>query len=83
MTQEQVLAIVRQLITIVGGILLTNGYITSSGVEQLVGIALGITSMVWSLWQKQQAEKTLQAALTLPVGATKADAMGKANTMAM
>ena len=53
MTGEIVNGLVRHLITIAGGALVSKGYVDASTVEQLSGVALSIAGIAWSAYAKQ------------------------------
>lgn len=67
MTQDDVLALVRHLLTTLGGGLIAHGYVSSDQWSQIVGgiIALGVAG--WSLYQKSQQRKAVAIALATPV----------------
>lgn len=48
-TQEQVMGLVRHLLTTVAGIIVTNGYMDSEASVQIVGGIVALVGVVWSL----------------------------------
>lgn len=53
MTKEQVLGIVRHSLTFIGGILVIRGTIQESMVAELVGSAVALAGVVWSIISKK------------------------------
>lgn len=47
MTQEQVLGIVRHILTFAGGLLLMKGFIDESQQTEIIG---GVTSLIGTIW---------------------------------
>lgn len=47
---------VRHLLTVVGGMLVTNGYASTSDVEILTGAATIVVGMVWSAITKEKRQ---------------------------
>jgi len=47
----------RHLLTTLGGIIVTKGWIDSSQLEPITGAVLVIAGVVWSIVQKQRAAK--------------------------
>lgn len=58
MTPEIIGSIVRTLAATIGGILITKGIADESTVNQLVGGAVALATLAWSIWQKKTAKKT-------------------------
>ena len=48
-TQDQLLGIVRHTLTFIGGILVWKGMIDSTMETQLIGSAVGLVGLVWSV----------------------------------
>ena len=53
MLKPAILAIVRQILTVVGTALVAKGYVEASDIEPLVGALLTIGSVVWSVADKR------------------------------
>ncbi len=70
---QQITAIVRSAVTLMGGLLVNRGYMEGRDVETLVGVGLALASLIWSLVHKQQVAKAIDTALALPPGSTKDD----------
>lgn len=51
--KDQVLAIVRHVITILGASLAQKGYIGEDQVEILAGAALAVAAVIWSAYEKR------------------------------
>jgi hypothetical protein len=62
MTQEDVLAILRHLLTTVGGALTADGLLSSGQVQDGVGAIMVLVGVGWSLAQKWQQRRALAAA---------------------
>jgi hypothetical protein len=54
MKKEQVLGIVRHVLTFVGGIVVMKGLATDSMVQEIVGTALTLVGSIWSVVAKQK-----------------------------
>lgn len=52
--KETLLAILRQILTAVGGILAGKGYVDGAEVEIIVGGAVALASAVWMLFVKKK-----------------------------
>ena len=55
MTKEQILGIVRHGLTFIGGILVIKGVTSDAAVQEVIGAALSLISIVWSVVSKKQA----------------------------
>jgi hypothetical protein len=53
MLKPAILAIVRQILTVVGTALVAKGYVEASDIEPMVGALLTIGSVVWSVADKR------------------------------
>ena len=53
MLKPAILALVRQLLTVVGTALVAKGYVQASEVEPLIGALLTIGSVIWSVADKR------------------------------
>lgn len=53
MNKEIVLGIVRHILTAVGGVLITKGFVDSAGLEQAIGGLVAIVGVVWSVASKK------------------------------
>ena len=54
MDKEQVLGIVRHTLTVIGGVLITKGYIDESLLAEGIGIIASIIGFVWSILSKNK-----------------------------
>lgn len=54
MNKEQVLGIVRHVLTFAGGILITKGLIESSMSEEIIGGVVSLVGLVWSVVTKKK-----------------------------
>ncbi len=53
MSQEEILGIVRHILTSAGGAIVAHGYISTTGWEQVVGGLVAVVGAVWSVLQKR------------------------------
>lgn len=61
MVKEQILGIVRHVLTAVGAILVVKGYIDEGTVTLVIGALLTATGGIWSIFDKKE-EKVLERA---------------------
>lgn len=61
-------AVLRQLLTFAGGILVSRGLVSADQAPELVGAVLTVAGIAWSLVQKRRASKALAAAIAAPAG---------------
>jgi hypothetical protein len=54
MTKEQVIGIIRHVITFAGGILVVKGVIDDAMVQEVLGGVLGLVGTVWSIVDKKK-----------------------------
>ena len=54
MTKEQIQGLVRHALTFIGGIVVMKGLATDAVVQELIGTALTIFGLVWSIASKQK-----------------------------
>ena len=54
MKKEELLGIVRHVLTFVGGIIVTNGLVDQSAMAELSGAVLTIVGIVWSVMNKRK-----------------------------
>ena len=54
MTKEQVVGVIRHLITFVGGILVVKGILDEAMVQEVLGGVLGLVGTVWSIVDKKK-----------------------------
>lgn len=70
MTQDDLLGLVRQVMILIGGILVGRGVLRQSEVEAVITLALIAVSSVWMLWSKrrlrQETEAKIRTALFTP-----------------
>lgn len=55
MNKEQVLGIVRHTLTVIGGVLITKGYIDESLLAEGVGIIASLVGFIWSVISKNKS----------------------------
>lgn len=53
MNQEMVLGVIRHILTIVGGVVVTKGYADTATVTTIVGGVLAAIGVGWSIWTKR------------------------------
>lgn len=53
MMKPAILALVRQVLTVAGTVLVAKGYIQASDIEPVIGALLTIGSVVWSVADKR------------------------------
>ena len=63
MTQDDVLAIIRHLLTTAGGALVANGLLTATQAQDAVGAVVVLTGIAWSLYNKFEHRRALAAAV--------------------
>ena len=56
MSQEQVLGIVRHLLTTVGGIIVSKGINDEGTMTAIVGGLVAVVGVVWSIWSNKQSQ---------------------------
>jgi hypothetical protein len=54
LTREQIEGIIRHTLTAVGGVLITKGLIDEAILTEVVGAAITITGIVWSIIDKRK-----------------------------
>lgn len=57
MNKDIVLGIIRHVLTIGAGVLVTKGLTDSGGAETIVGSLVGIVGVVWSIFSKKKDAK--------------------------
>ena len=55
MNKDIILGIIRHMLTLGGGALITRGYASNTDVEQLAGALMTVFGVLWSIWQKRSA----------------------------
>jgi hypothetical protein len=53
MMKPAILALVRQVLTVVGTVLVAKGYVQATDIEPVIGALLTIGSVVWSVADKR------------------------------
>ena len=53
MQKSAILALIRQVLTIIGTALVAKGYVEPSDVEPLIGAVLTVGSVIWSVADKR------------------------------
>ncbi len=53
MLKPAILALVRQLLTVVGTALVAKGYVQASDIEPVIGALMTIGSVIWSVGDKR------------------------------
>jgi hypothetical protein len=67
MDSENVQAIIRQVLTALGGGLVASGTMTDGQLQSIVGGIAVAAGLGWSLWNKRQHKAEVQKALMTPV----------------
>lgn len=62
MSQDDILGILRHVLTTAGGALVTDGVLTSSQLHDGVGAVIVIAGIAWSLVNKMQHRRAIAAA---------------------
>lgn len=62
MDQTDITAILRSALMAGGASLVTNGTLSESQLQQIVGGAIAVAAVAWSLWQKHMARRRLEIA---------------------
>lgn len=55
MNKDQVLGLVRHVLTFVGGIIIAKGLVDEGQVTELIGGVMTLAGTVWSVWIKKAA----------------------------
>lgn len=53
MNKDQVLGLVRHILTFAGGILIAKGLVTDAMTNELVGSIISLVGVVWSIFSKK------------------------------
>ena len=53
MLKPAILALIRQVLTVIGTALVAKGYVQASEVEPVIGALLTIASVIWSITDKR------------------------------
>lgn len=61
MTQDQLNSFIRWIVTAFCGWLVSKGYLNDSLIEGIIGVALALASLGWSIWSHSKPE-TIKAA---------------------
>ena len=61
-TQDQILAIVRHLLTMVGGVLMMHATVDAATWELISGAVIGIAGIAWSIYDKNKKAKEISEA---------------------
>lgn len=59
MNQEQILGIVRHVLTILGGVLVSKGDLEAGQVELLTGAVVTVLGVAWSIYAKRTSPAAL------------------------
>ena len=54
MTKEQILGVVRHVLTFVGGILITKGIFDEATSTEVIGGIMGLAGTIWSIIEKKK-----------------------------
>jgi hypothetical protein len=66
-------ALVRHGLNALGAVLVSKGIIGEGDwTEVSAGLAVALTSLLWSAWQKHQTEQVIATALLMPPGSSRA-----------
>jgi hypothetical protein len=57
--QDNLFALIRHILTASGGSLITAGYVSSTQWADIVGGAMAVGGVAWSLWQKRQQRQAV------------------------
>jgi len=55
MTKDQVLGLLRHVLTFGGGFMVTNGIFDEAGLSQVIGAVITLAGAVWSILDKKKA----------------------------
>lgn len=67
------LALLRHLLTLGGGWLVSTGYLEGSDLQAFVGVAIAVIGFAWSVLHKRKIGRMIDTALALPPESTRAD----------
>lgn len=76
MNTATITAILRSVLQVVAGGLITNGTLTDTDVQTAAGALVGLGALAWSIYQKIATKKALEKAADAPKG-TEAPAVPK------
>jgi flagellar motor component MotA len=54
MNKEQIFGIIRHLLTSVGGVIITNGYMSDGMLTEITGSIIAIVGVIWSVLSKKK-----------------------------
>lgn len=52
LTKEQIMGIIRHALTFIGGILVMKGLVTEASSQEIIGSAMSLIGLVWSVVSK-------------------------------
>lgn len=55
MNKEQVLGLLRHVLTFVGGVVIAKGLVDEGQVTELIGGVMTLVGTIWSVWAKKTA----------------------------
>jgi len=56
MNQDQIFGIIRHVLTTLGGVAVTKGWIDEESTLELTGLVMSAVGFVWSFWIKKKAQ---------------------------
>jgi hypothetical protein len=56
MNQDQIFGIIRHVLTTLGGVAVTKGWIDEESILELTGLVMSAVGFVWSFWIKKKAQ---------------------------
>ena len=63
MQVTMLLGLVRHILTLVGGVLVAKGWLSTDTLEIIIGAILSIAPTIWSTTEKMQVQKAAKAAV--------------------
>lgn len=55
MNQDQIFGIIRHVLTTLGGVAVTKGWIDEESILELTGLVMSAVGFAWSFWIKKKA----------------------------
>lgn len=60
MNQDQIFGIIRHVLTTLGGVAITKGWIDEESAIELTGLVMSIIGFTWSFWIKRKSTPSIE-----------------------
>jgi hypothetical protein len=57
MNQDQIFGIIRHVLTTLGGVAVTKGWVDEESALELTGLVMSAIGFVWSFWVKRKSDQ--------------------------